>query len=749
MSESAGDPQVGRAGRRSTAETVRLAPTLPVDVTAIAVVAVVLVVAARAAPTGSVLPDVLLVGCGAVIVVVAGAFGPWWATLFALGVATVTVGSVPLVVLGSVGLVVGLVVAGLRRDGPASNSVLIGLALNLLVRSEFDGALGASAVIGVGASAVVLVAALVGAPGRVIRVSLIGAGAIVALGALAVAGVAFAGLGVRDDAKVAVDEARAAVDLLSAGNYEEAADGLDLAASSFEEVDGALGGPLALPSRMIPIVAQNVRAGAELSSSAASTLREAAAALREIDPSELRVDGGAIDLDAVRAVEGPLRRVHDALRDLRSTSADVRSVWLVDRLTEELDELELDLDEEEPRLQNAIDAVRLAPALLGGEGERRYLVLFTTPAEARGLGGFIGNYAELSVDGGRIEIVESARRSELAAVLDTRSVRCETCSAEFLARYGIHGFSSGDGGTVDGAVWSNLTMSPSFPDVAQVAAELYPESGGLEVDGVFVMDPYVIAALMQYSGSVDVPELGLTIEPDSAAEYILRDQYEFAVQGLNDERIDALDTLAGVVFSRLLDGSLPEPATLAADMAPLISERRLLGWTTDPDEQALFERVGFLGSVPELGVDGGFSVVLNNAAANKVDAFVERSVEIEIEPSSDGARTMHASVELRNGAPSEGLTDYAIGNAVGLPRGADRLLVTFFGPPRLTSLLVDGEPAPFESLPEAGWSTYTLSVDIESMGSLRFDLEFALDAGRIGSGAEDLVLFEQPLAYRT
>ena len=37
--------------------------------------------------------------------------------------------------------------------------------------------------------------------------------------------------------------------------------------------------------------------------------------------------------------------------------------------------------------------MRLAPQMLGAEGVRRYFIAFTTPAEARGMGGFMGNWA--------------------------------------------------------------------------------------------------------------------------------------------------------------------------------------------------------------------------------------------------------------------------------------------------------------------------------------------------------------------
>ena len=37
-------------------------------------------------------------------------------------------------------------------------------------------------------------------------------------------------------------------------------------------------------------------------------------------------------------------------------------------------------------------------------------------------------------------------------------------------------------------------MAPDFPTVAQVISQLYPQSGGRPVDGVFVLDPQAIAA---------------------------------------------------------------------------------------------------------------------------------------------------------------------------------------------------------------------------------------------------------------
>jgi hypothetical protein len=240
--------------------------------------------------------------------------------------------------------------------------------------------------------------------------------------------------------------------------------------------------------------------------------------------------------------------------------------------------------------------VQLAPQMLGDGEERRYLILFTTPAEARGLGGFTGNFAEITATDGSIDVTRFGRTGELNSAARDNAASCEACPAEFIDRYGRFGFDIGPGDTVGPAAWSNLPVGAHFPYVAETAAVLYPQSGGEPLDGVAVMDPYVLEALMAYTGPIEVPELGVTVQPSQAAEFILRDQYVLGED--KDVRVEALDTLGQAVIERLLTGSLPEPAVIARDLGPLIAERRLLFWTDNADEQELLERTGLLGAIP-------------------------------------------------------------------------------------------------------------------------------------------------------
>ena len=182
---------------------------------------------------------------------------------------------------------------------------------------------------------------------------------------------------------------------------------------------------------------------------------------------------------------------------------DADSPWLVEPADELLTSLSDELAENAPKLDNAIDAVDLAPALLGAEGPRVYLVLFTTPSEARALGGFPGNYAEITVDNGSFAMTAFGRVADLERAGVDAGARLAG-PAEFLAEYGRYGFDKDGNGLVGTAGWRNLTMTPHFPHVAEVAAQLYRQSAGKEIDGVMVMDPYVVQALLEYTGPIQL-----------------------------------------------------------------------------------------------------------------------------------------------------------------------------------------------------------------------------------------------------
>ena len=142
--------------------------------------------------------------------------------------------------------------------------------------------------------------------------------------------------------------------------------------------------------------------------------------------------------------------------------------------------------------------------MLGADEPRTYLVLFTTPSESRGLGGFVGSYAELTVDDGQLTLSDFGRAQDLDAAAGQAGARVDG-HEEFLRQYGRFGFDAD--GAVGDAAFRNLAMTPDFPTVAEIAADLYAQTTGRQVDGVIAMDPFVVSALLRYTGPIDLPTL--------------------------------------------------------------------------------------------------------------------------------------------------------------------------------------------------------------------------------------------------
>jgi hypothetical protein len=730
-------------------DTVRLVRRNRVDervAIAIAAVAGLIAATAGARPTGSATVDAVMVFLAVAAVVWASASAPWWAPAAASGVAAITAFDPVLTLIGAVGFVVGLVVGVRQRDQSELRAVVAAIAMNVLIRSELAGFLGLSAIIGVGIGLLLFVTGIRRRRSAIRRPAWIALGA--AGGFMLIATVL---LGVtaslsRSDLTAGYRLANDGIRSLDEGEYQTAAQQLTDAATALDRVDDRLGGPLALPSRLVPAIAQNSRAASTLAEEVAASTAVAADALRAVDPSTLTVVDGAIDLDAVRAVEVPLLEVQTALADLRASTTSIESPWLLDRIRTEIADLDERIAENEPALANVVDAVQIAPQLLGAEGERRYLLLLTTPSEARGTAGFAGSYAEVIVDNGRLDLTPVAGIGDLSRTASTNGAMCTGCPPEFLDRYGRFSIGTPPDYTVGPVVWSNLTIGGHFPDVARAAQILYPQSGGAPIDGVISMDPFVLETLVGYTGPIALPELQTVVGPDNAAQFILNEQYVLEEQ-FGDQQ-EAIERVGNELFDLLLDGALPQPPQIARDLGPLVAENRLLFWTDDPTEQELFDRLGLTGALPAVGADGGFSAYLSNSGNSKIDYFLRRDTDITIDTEPDGTRRLVATVTFHNDAPSTGQPEVVIRNAQGLPPGTNYARLTFYGPGTPTVALrgqTDLLPR-LEHLPEAGWTASSVYDTIGPGRSATYRLEYPL--GPDTDGAEAPIAWVQPLARR-
>lgn len=676
---------------------------------AISLVSGVLAALADAHPTGEQPADAVLCFAMAAVVTWLGASAPWWALAASAGLVTATSSqsSVVVIVVGALALVAALWI-GYRKSSHAaeraaiSGAIVFG-ALRLRLHDFFlESALVALVAIG-----------LVGVFGWTRRQAYIrkrvlwGAAGFVLLMLLGAAGLAVGGLQAKSNANAGYHHLLDGLDRLDGADMSGASAVLAEAAGELQKAGDDLNGALAQGAKIVPGLAQNRAAGGRLLESAADAALAASKALAVIDLDQLTIVDGRIDVDALAVLAPPLAELATTVADLSEVLHDVDSPWLVGPLDSRLATASRRVDKVNRQAAQVSATAVTAPAMLGADGARRYLLAFTNPAESRGTSGLMGNWNEVTITDGKIEVTATGRTAQLVDGLRENSVRLDMPD-EFFARYSLDG--AGEKGTdAEPKFWSNATMPPDMPSVGEVMSQMYKAATGRAVDGVFVIDPAGIAALLGATGnSVVVDGLDQPLNGDTIEQFLLLDQYEFE----ESDREGVLASVTEQTVDAILSSSLPKPQQLIERLGPAALGGHVSIWAARDDEETFLRLVGVDNALPGFtgphGSADGLAIVTNNENGNKIDSFLHRTVEYAAEyDSSSGEVSAVLTLTLRNDSPTSGYPDYVIGNLLDKPTGTNSMLLSVYSRLGATSFETDGQAFTMDRQAELGWNVYT------------------------------------------
>ncbi|MCB0972085.1 MAG: DUF4012 domain-containing protein [Acidimicrobiales bacterium] len=565
---------------------------------------------------------------------------------------------------------------------------------------------------------------------RAVHLGLAALAAVVVIGTVAL-GAAFAlAFG---DVRTGGDAARRALNAARDGDADATGMALLEATEAFDRAEGTVTGPLSVPARLVPGLAQQLEAVTVTVTQGADITATADDLASTADYDELHYEG-RLDLAQVQALAEPTHRAAEALDEASEELEGVLDGFLLPPLRSRLTELNDEIADASRDTDLAATFLDVTPGLFGADGERRYLIIFITPAELRGAGGFIGSYAELTATDGEVDLSRSGRIAELI-LARPQGERTLDGPEDYLERYGR--FAPED-------FLQDTTFSPHFPSSADVIAQLYPQSGGVEVDGVIGVDPTGLAALLELTGPVSVEGLAEPLSADNAVEVLTKTQY---LEVPDDaERGEILTEATKVTFEKLIDSSLPSPRRLADTLSPAARSGHLRVWSPIEAEQEAFELVGADGSLvfPEGG--DGLSVIQQNAGNNKLDAYLQRTIDYEPTIDADsGDLSATLRIELRNDVPSLDLPDAVVGNSRGVPLGTNLTWLTIFTPHQVTTATLDGEPivlGPTRERGIGGWDTPLIEVPPGGSAVLELELVGGVDL----TEAYTLAVLPQPVA---
>jgi len=712
------------------------------DAIAISVTSVVsaaLATLSDVSPTGTTVPDAILVAALAAFVTWVGASAPWWALMAASGIAlfgTLT-GPYWIILLATAAFTGSAWIGWDRANQPVVRAVIAAVIAQVSLRLDWDEFFLFSAIFAAAAMGLVAVAGCTRRRRYVRKRIMWGTIGVGVLAVVAVAGLGVAAAQARDTARDGYLGLLDGLEYLQDGNVSDAQATLEQAAADLDDAQSTLDSPLTQLARFVPGVAQNRNVGTDVLADAAAAADSAATTLQFVNLDQLTVSNGVVDIGALAALQAPLEDLDATVSELSETLTDAESDWLVAPIQTRLDDGIRRADQAAHQAEATAAAARIGPAVLGADEPRRYLLAFVNNAEARGTSGLMGNWTEITIDNGRLQVTANGRTARLQdPALYEMGLEA---SDEYVQRYEAFGAGFRDG--VAQKYWSNVTVPADMPSVGSVMAQMYETVTGRALDGVFVIDPAGIAGLMEITGPVELPETDRRIDSGNAQQFLTLDQYEFA----ENEREDLIAAVTDATVKNVLGSTLPPPQRMAPALAPAVLNGHISGWVASPAEQELLDLVGMDAALPRIRTSGtdAIAVANINIGVNKIDSFLERTVEYRpVVDQQTGRTEATMTISMTNTAPTTGYDEYVIGNRAGLPVGTNRMALDVYTRLGVDAVRIDGADAAPYTLPELGYYVHRSEVVIPAGETVVVEFELS---GDIGRGAYELVYRPQPL----
>ncbi|UXA14940.1 DUF4012 domain-containing protein [Mycobacterium sp. SMC-8] len=550
--------------------------------------------------------------------------------------------------------------------------------------------------------------------------------------ALLIVVIAFgAWLGVRSfDAKDSLEQARAtaedAKDALLQGDTDEASRFAEQAQAHAQDArDATHSVPWNIAS-VIPWLGGPFKTGQQISDVvlglAADVLKPSTDVGVSISPDKLYADG-RVDVQSLRAEEPQLAKLSEDAGRLDAQAREISDPGYLSLLSDARAQLQEQTAQLAGLLENTTLAARLLPSMMGADGPRTYFMGFQTNAEARGTGGLLGGFGVLRFENGAPTVDDLGKNTEL-----TDAVATVDLGPEFNQQYGF---------TNPKTDFRNSNLSPHFPHAAQIWKSMWAQKTGMNVDGVIAIDPIALSYVLSAVGSVTMPD-GEVITKDNVVELTESTAY---IRFPTDQvaRKNYLQDIANLVVQKVT-GPVESPRALLDALGKAVGERRIAVWSAVPEEQALLEQTPLAHIVPDDPAPYA-NVVINNLGGNKMDYYLERSVEYVADGCDGQTRMSTVTVRMKNTAPADAPLPLYVAGTEGLianvpfevPPGTMVSSVRLFATTNssVVSVLANGERIPFTQGVERGHPTYEVQVLIppKQSGELVFRLSEPASAG--------------------
>jgi Protein of unknown function (DUF4012) len=298
-------------------------------------------------------------------------------------------------------------------------------------------------------------------------------------------------------------------------------------------------------------------------------------------------------------------------------------------------------DEIQKGLDGLNEFQRLSPALLdilGQSGAKTYLVEQLDPAELRAAGGFIGSFALLSIDKGKITLQQGSDVATIDVPYPTPDKKDYVRQPEPLDEFT---------GVGRGWVFGDSNYYPDFATSAKTGEALFLGQTGKKVDGVISIDPWAVASMLEVTGPLDVPKWNVRIDAKTFANDVF---LRLETANATANRKQFFPDAANLILDKL--------STLPADQWPKllsvlngsVTQRHLqVYFNTDTTESAM-DRMGWSGKMVKPAGQETMLEVESNFGGTKANHFLTRSYNLQL-TAADGILHHRLDITYKDATP--------------------------------------------------------------------------------------------------
>jgi nucleoside-diphosphate-sugar epimerase len=295
-------------------------------------------------------------------------------------------------------------------------------------------------------------------------------------------------------------------------------------------------------------------------------------------------------------------------------------------------------------VEKARAASFLLPEVTAVEGKKSYLVLLMNNLELRPGGGFIGSYAKLTFEKGRIADI----KVDDIYNLDGNLKDVITPPADLKSDLNQERFYLRDSNT-----------EPDYPTNARQAEFFYKrEAAGETVHGVFAMDLSASGKLATAVGGLDLPEYGEHIDETNLFEKAVTHAEVNFFPGSQAKK-NYLTSLQNQLFNKIFYLSKQNWPAIIQAVGNSLEQKHLQIYLADPQLFSYVASENWAGILPRgaEGVEGQtmdfLAPVESNMGANKSNYYLERKYKLETSFTKEGQILHKLTITYKNNSPSD------------------------------------------------------------------------------------------------